>query len=335
MIRIAINGYGRIGRCVLRALHESEHQSAMQIVAINEPADLSTIAHLTQYDSTHGRLNADVQRLDNGLSVASHPIQVTHHKSLSDISWQGLDIDVVFECSGQWCAPEQLKQHINAGAKRVLLSQPGNSDVNAIVFGVNHNNLNAQDVMASSASCTTNAIVPVIDALHKAFGVVNGTLTTIHSMMNDQPVVDGYHHTDLRKTRSAVQSMIPIETGLAVGVGRILPELNGRFTARAVRIPVANVSAIEMTVQLNKPATAEHINAVLSASAKTDYFNTLGYTEEPLASCDYNHDPRSGVIDAGQTRVAGNLATVLVWFDNEWGYANRMLDVNQYWHSGE
>jgi D-erythrose 4-phosphate dehydrogenase len=329
MIRLAINGYGRIGRSALRALYESAHRERMRVVAINEPADLNTIAHLTKYDTTHGRFAGSVDIDGAGLRINGDPIAVTHHSNLADLKWR--DIDVVLECSGEYSTLQQLGRHLEAGAARVLLSQPGVNEIPAIVYGVNHHTLNAAERIVSTASCTTNCIVPVISALHQAFAIDSGIITTIHSAMNDQPVLDAYHHTDLRKTRAAGQSIIPVDTGLAQGIGRVLPLLAGRFAAHALRVPTINVSAMQLTVQRRHPATVATVNQALSAVAEGEFKSILGYTEEPLASCDFNHDPRSGIVDASQTRVAGDLINVLTWFDNEWGYANRMLDVVAHW----
>ena len=332
MIRLAINGYGRIGRSVLRALYESGRRDRMSVVAINEPADLATIAHLTKYDTTHGRFPGSVEAGDGTLFVNGDAIAVCHHKHLTDLPWGALDIDVVLECSGRYDTPEQLVGHHRAGARRVLLSQPGTSDIKAVVYGINQHIVEPGDTLLSSASCTTNCIAVVIQALHAAFGIEHGIITTIHSAMNDQPVLDAYHHTDLRKTRAAGQSIIPVDTGLASGVGRILPALSGRFSAHALRVPTINVSAMQLAARLMRPFSAAAVNEVLASAASAgELAGILGYTEEPLASCDFNHDPRSGIVDASQTRVAGDLINVLTWFDNEWGYANRMLDVVAHW----
>lgn len=331
MLRLAINGYGRIGRCVLRALYESPHRDHMQIVAINEPADLATIAHLTRYDSTHGRFFGKVEASAGELRINGDTIAISHHDQLRDIDWTRHNVDVVLECSGAILRHQELEQHIVQGARHVLLSNPGEAGLPTIVYGLNHQELNAEVRVVSNASCTTNGIVPVIDVLHRAFGVRNGCITTLHSAMNDQPVLDGYHHTDLRKTRAAGMSMIPVDTGLAVGIGRILPELDGRFEARAVRIPTHNVSAMELSVTLRASVSQSDVNTALQMAAKGRLAEILGYSDELLASCDFNHDPRSCIVDAGETRVAGDMASVLVWFDNEWGYANRMLDVVAHW----
>lgn len=343
MLRLAINGYGRIGRCVLRALYESAHYDAatsaatdasalrkrLRVVAINEPADLNTIAHLTKYDTTHGRFPGQVAIENHALRINDDVIAVSHETDLAKLNWRQHDVDIVLECSGEYATPQQLQGHLDAGAKRVLLSQPG-VDMPAIVYGINAAILRGDETIISAASCTTNCIVPVIDVLERAFGIENGMITTIHSAMNDQPVLDAYHHTNLRKTRAAGQSIIPVDTGLAFGVGRILPAMVGRFAAHALRVPTINVSAMQLTVQVRATVTVASVNRALATAAAQNPA-ILGYTEEPLASCDYNHDPRSSIVDAGQTRVAGHLINVLTWCDNEWGYANRMLDIAALW----
>jgi len=329
MIKLAINGYGRIGRSVLRALYESNLRDQLQIVAINELADCATIAHLTKYDTVHGRFHGEVSTHGGCLQVNDDSIAVTHFENLEDLDWRNEGVDIVLECTGSFSERERAELHLNAGAKKVIFSQPASRDVDAtIVYGVNDTTLNGNETIISAASCTTNCSVPVIAALESAFGIEAGVITTIHSAMNDQPVNDAYHHTDLRKTRSAISSIIPVDTGLARGIERILPDMAGKFEAQAMRVPTVNVSAIDLSVQLKKDVTQAEINSVLKRAAETRYSGVLGYTEEPLASCDYNHDPRSGIVDAGQTRVAGGrLVKVLIWFDNEWGFANRMLDI--------
>lgn len=330
-IRLAINGYGRIGRCVLRALYERGLQQQLRVVAINEPADLATIAHLTRYDSTHGRFPGSVAVIDETLEVDGQRIHISHGREPAELPWSEQGIDLVLDCSGQFTSAEALAGHLQAGAGRVLLSNPGDDELPAVVYGINHHLLSADQHIVSTASCTTNSMVPVIQVLHRAFGIEHGMMTTLHSAMNDQPVLDAYHNTDLRKTRAAFGSIIPIDTGLAAGIGRILPEMAGRFAARAVRVPTLNVSAIELSVIVARTATEHAVNAVLAAAAAGELAGVLGYTEEPLASCDFNHDPRSAIVDASQTRVSGPLLNILVWFDNEWGYANRMIDVALAW----
>ena len=334
MIRVAINGYGRIGRSVLRALYESGARDRVQIVAINEPADSVTIAHLTRYDSTHGRFSGTVTVSNDLLTINGDDIQILHSKHLDQLPWQDLDIDVVLECSGSFSDRETAEQHLASGAKRVLFSQPAEPTVDAtIVYGINQHLLTDQQTIVSAASCSTNCVVPVIKVLHDTFGVEGGVITTIHSAMNDQPVIDAYHHTDLRKTRAAMQSIIPVDTGLALGIDRLLPELTGRFQAQAMRVPTVNVSVIDLSVMLNTPVDTAMVNAALAKAADGYLDGVLGYTEEPLASCDFNHDPRSGIVDASQTKVSQQkLVKVLIWFDNEWGYANRMLDTLLSWY---
>ena len=334
MIRIAINGYGRIGRSVLRALYESELQDQIKVVAINEPADIKTIAHLTRYDSTHGRFLADIEVRDDSLIINGESIAIFHIDKLDQLPWQNLDIDVVLECSGSFSDRHSAEKHLESGAKRVLFSQPAESDVDAtIVYGFNHQTLTGNETIISSASCSTNCVVPVIKVLNDNFSVEGGVITTIHSAMNDQPVLDAYHHTDLRKTRAAMQSIIPVDTGLSLGIDRLMPELVGRFQAQAMRVPTLNVSAIDLSVLVNHKIDTEAVNQALATAAEGQFAGVLGYTEEPLASCDFNHDPRSGIVDASQTRVSQHkLIKVLVWFDNEWGYANRMLDTLLSWH---
>ena len=333
MIRIAINGYGRIGRSVLRALFESGLHQEIKVVAINEPADNKTIAHLTRYDSTHGRFLADVEVSDSSLIINGDSIDIFHIDDLDKLPWHALDIDVVLECSGSFSDRKSAEKHLKNGAKRVLFSQPAESDVDAtIVYGFNHQILTGSDTIISNASCSTNCVVPVIKVLNDNFSVEGGVITTIHSAMNDQPVLDAYHNTDLRKTRAAMQSIIPVDTGLALGIDRLMPELAGRFQAQAMRVPTLNVSAIDLSVLVNHNIDTEAVNQALAMAAEGQFAGVLGYTEEPLASCDFNHDPRSGIVDASQTRVSQHkLIKVLIWFDNEWGYANRMLDTLRSW----
>lgn len=335
MIRAAINGYGRIGRSVLRALYESNGCQTIQIIAINEPADCKTIAHLTKYDSTHGKFPGDVDVDGDVLTVNGDTISVFHEDDIRHLPWAELEIDVVLECSGAFTDRETAQQHLSAGAKKVVFSQPAESSVDAtIVLGVNEQTLNGDETIISNASCSTNCVVPVIKTLHEAFDVEGGVITTIHSAMNDQPVIDAYHHTDLRKTRAAIQSIIPVDTGLARGIDRMLPELAGRFEAQAMRVPTINVSVIDLSVLLKTDVDMARVNQILQQAATGPLAGILGYTEEPLASCDFNHDPRSGIVDASQTRVSQNkLVKVLIWFDNEWGYANRMVELVNHWFS--
>ncbi|MFX4227755.1 MAG: type I glyceraldehyde-3-phosphate dehydrogenase [Porticoccaceae bacterium] len=330
---IAINGFGRVGRCLLRALIETGRNRDFRLVAINELADAQTIRYLTRYDSTHGRFPGQVDLDGETLLVNGEPVQLLHHQSISDLCWADLGVDLVLECTGSFSDRLTAEQHLLSGAKKVLFSQPADMNVDStIVMGVNNSLLQSSHQIVSAASCTTNAVVPVLQILQSEFGIESAVIRTIHAAMHDQPVIDAYHHTDLRKTRAAFESLIPVETQLARGISRILPELDGKVEAKAMRVPVSDVSAIDLTVMLKNGVSAENLNALLKHSAKGKYKGILDFTDEPLASCDFVHDPHSGIIDAGQTTVAGGkLAKVLIWFDNEWGYANRMLDVSACW----
>ncbi len=335
MLHLGINGFGRIGRSVFRALYESQWRSQMQVVAINEIADARTVLHLSRYDSTHGRFPLAIEGDRDRLRVDGDEISLLRSPAIHDLHWSDLGVDMVLECTGAFSDRATAEQHLMRGASRVLFSQPAQADVDAtVVYGVNHEILRPAHQIVSSASCTTNAIVPVIKALDDALGIDYGMITTIHSAMNDQPVLDAYHHTDLRKTRSASQSIIPVDTGLARGVERIMPAMEGRFSAQALRVPTVNVSALDLSVVVNNDCTEQAVNAVMADAARSRFEGVLGYTEELLASCDFNHDARSSIVDASQTRVSGKrLVKVLTWFDNEWAYANRMLDVAAYWSS--
>lgn len=325
-MKVAINGLGRIGRNVLRAFYERPASSKLQIVALNELADLPTLEHLLQYDSTHGRFPATVTSTGESLYINGDELRVSRIEDIASLDWQG--IDLVLECTGVYGSRQDGEQHLGRGARRVLFSQPATPDVDAtIVYGINHAELQPQHRIISGASCTTYSSVPVIDCLDNSLGIENGLITTIHSAMNDQPLIDAYHHTNLRLTRSAVQSIIPVETALARGIERILPRMQGRFEAQAVRVPTLNVSAIDLTVSVSKACSSDSVNRILREASESYLPDVLGFTDKPLASCDFNHDPRSAIVDLGQTRVSGQLVKVLVWFDNEWAYANRMLDV--------
>ena len=337
--RIAINGYGRIGRCVLRAFYESNDYAGMRIVAINDLADIANLSHLTRYDSTHGRFLGTVETNNEAsekkMVVNGDQIRVLNESDVGKLPWSDLDVDLVMECSGAFKDRETAQLHIAGGAKKVLFSQPAESNVDAtLVYGTNHKTLKPDAEIVSNASCTTNCIVPVLKAINETFKIESGAITTIHSAMNDQPIIDSYHDDDLRKTRSAMQSIIPVDTALAKGIERILPELTGLLEAQAIRVPTLNVSLMDLTLSVASSTNVEEVNqAILKASASLPE-NVLGFTDEPLASCDFNHDPRSAIVDLNQTSVAnGKLIKLFVWFDNEWAYANRMLDVAQYMSS--
>lgn len=331
--RVAINGYGRIGQSVLRALYENGYRRKMQVVAINELTNLETLTYLTRYDTTHGRFPGRVAHEDDHLVIDDDRIVVLREQDPRKINWKELGIDLVLECSGSFKDRETAELHIESGAAKLLFSQPAQSDVDAtIVYGVNENLLQARHRIVSSASCTTNCIIPVLKTLNDAFGIEHGSMTTIHSAMNDQPVIDAYHQTDLRLTRSALHSIIPVDTGLAKGIDRLLPELEGRFKANSMRVPTINVSCIDLTVEVAKETTEAEVNQILDRATYGSLEGIMGFTSEPHASVDFNHDTRSCIIDGTQTRVTyRKLIKLLCWFDNEWGFANRMLDVAYAW----
>ena len=327
MVRVAINGFGRIGRNVLRALYETGRNNAIQVVAINEIAKPEGIAHLLKYDTSHGRFPFDVELKGDTLSVAGDEIQLLQSQSIDSLPWGRLNVDIVLECSGVFKDRAAGQAHIDAGARKVLFSQPGANDLdNTIIFGSNEDTLLPSHNIVSNGSCTTNCIVPVIQALDNAFGVLSGTITTIHSSMHDQQVIDAYHD-DLRRTRAASQSIIPVDTRLARGIERILPKFAGKFEAIAVRVPTINVTAMDLSVTLDTEVGIDDVNGALQGAREGRLAGILGYTEEPLVSVDFNHDPHSCIVDGTQTRVSHRqLVKTLVWCDNEWGFANRMID---------
>ena len=326
-VNIAINGFGRIGRSVARALYENGLHEQFNLVAINELAKIEGIAHLLKYDTTHGRFPFSVSHQENLLNIAGDNIHISHEKKLTDLPWPKHNVDIVLDCTGVFGSREDAQVQIDNGVKKVLYAHPAASDVdNTIIFGVNDNTLLASDKIVSNGSCTTNCIVPVIKVIDDAFGVESGTITTIHSSMHDQQVIDAYHD-DLRRTRAAGQSIIPVDTKLAIGIERILPQFSGRFEAIAVRVPTINVTAMDLSVTVNKDVTINDINQAIQQAQKNGLAGILGYTEEPLVSVDFNHDPHSCIVDGNQTRVSHKrLIKMLVWCDNEWGFANRMLD---------
>lgn len=327
-IRIAINGYGRIGRNVLRAHYESAEKHDLQIVAINDLGQPATNAHLTRYDTVHGRFAADVGVDGDCLTVNGDRIRVLASRNPAELPWRELKVDVVLECTGLFTSKEKASAHLKAGARKVLISAPGGADVDAtVVYGVNHKRLRAADTVVSNASCTTNCLAPLAKPLHDALGIESGLMTTVHSYTNDQVLTDVYHE-DLRRARSATQSMIPTKTGAAAAVGLVLPELNGKLDGFAIRVPTINVSAVDLTFVSGRPTTVDEVNAILRRASEGELRGVLGYSTEPLVSVDFNHSPLSSTFDATQTRVSGNgrLVKVLSWYDNEWGFSNRMLD---------
>ncbi len=333
MMRIAINGFGRIGRGILRALYERNLHTQLQIVAINELADIESVSYMLRYDSTHGRFPGSVELKKNDLGVANgivvngDAIQVFHEPEVSSLPWQALEVDLVLECTGVVTHSDHAELHLVQGAKRVLISHPAESGVDATVIqGFNQQTLSAEHKIISNGSCSTNCLIPILQLLNTQFGIDRGMTSTIHSAMNDQPVIDAYH-SDLRRTRAAVQSIIPVETGLAIGITRLMPELAGKFESTHVRVPTINVSVLDVTLQLKQDVTVEQINSLFKQAAESELAGILAFTQEPHASVDFNHDPHSGVVDGTQTRVSdGSLVKLMIWFDNEWGFANRMID---------
>ena len=328
--RLAINGFGRIGRTVFRALAQRpDARAALSLTAINELADADTVAHLARYDSTHGRFTGRIALEHGALCVDDHRIALLSEPDVAQLPWSEHGVDLVLECTGAFSDRETAELHKQAGARRVLFSQPAQPTVDAtVVWGINQHTLSADHTVVSAGSCTTNALCPVLQVIHERFGIEAGTVTTIHSAMNDQPVLDAYHNTDLRKTRAAFQSIIPVDTGLAIGVPRILPELEGKLTAHALRVPTLNVSAMDVALLTHSACDADAVNTALADAAQSALAGVLGFTTEPLASCDFNGETCSSVVDASQTQVsAGKLIKVLIWFDNEWAYANRLIDI--------
>jgi D-erythrose 4-phosphate dehydrogenase len=328
IIRAAINGYGRIGRCVLRAVYESGYRDRIQIVGINELSGLESLVHLTRFDSTHGRFAGDVTHCDGVMYVNGDKIEVFYEHDIQCLDWDRLGVDVVFECSGSFSERIMAQQHLDCGAEKVIFSSPATRDVDAtVVYGFNEDILKKEHQIISNASCTTNCSAHVIDLLDKNFSIEQGVVTIVHSSMNDQPVIDAYHNPDLRKSRSSLHSIIPVSTGLAHGIERLFPHLSNRFEAVSLRVPTMNVSMMQLSVNVTRKTSAEEVNTLLRETSQAKLKGILDYTELPLVSCDFNHNSCSAVIDGSQTLVSGDsLVTVIAWFDNEWGYANRILD---------
>jgi glyceraldehyde 3-phosphate dehydrogenase len=327
-VRVAINGYGRIGRNVLRAHYEGGKRHDIEIVAINDLGNSETNAHLTRYDTVHGRFPGEVAVDGDALVVNGDRIRVLANRNPAELPWKDLGVDLVMECTGFFTSKEKASAHLAGGAKKVLISAPGGKDVDAtVVFGVNHDTLRASHTVVSNASCTTNCLAPVAKVLHDAIGMESGLMTTIHSYTNDQVLTDVYHE-DLRRARSASMSMIPTKTGAAAAVGLVLPALNGKLDGYALRVPTINVSVVDLTFFAGRATSVDEVNALLKAASEGALGGLLGYNTAPLVSVDFNHDPRSSVFDSTQTRVSpdGRLVKVLSWYDNEWGFSNRMLD---------
>lgn len=326
-IKVGINGYGRIGRNILRALYEAKRNGEIEIVAINDLGDAETNAHLTQYDTAHGKFPGDVSVEDGDLVVNGDRIKVFAERDPAKLPWGASGVDVVLECTGIFNSKAKASAHLTGGAKKVILSAPGGSDVDAtVVYGVNHHVLKSSDTVISNASCTTNCLAPLAKVLHEKVGIFHGLMTTIHAYTNDQVLTDVYH-SDLRRARSATMSQIPTKTGAAASVGLVLPELNGKLDGFAMRVPTINVSVVDLTFVAARATTKDEINAAVLEASQGALKGILGVNSKPLVSIDFNHDPRSSIYDATQTRVmGGTLVKVLSWYDNEWGFSNRMLD---------
>ena len=332
-IKVGINGYGRIGRNVLRALYEGKRTGEIQIVALNDLGDAKTNAHLTRYDTAHGRFDGEVKVDGDSLVVNGDRIRVLAERDPAKLPWGDLGVEYVFECTGLFTSKVKAGAHLKGGAKRVVISAPGGDDVDAtIVYGVNHNVLKSGMTVISNASCTTNCLVPVVKVLHDKIGVVNGIMTTIHSYTNDQVLTDVYH-SDLRRARSATMSQIPTKTGAAAAVGLVMPELKGKLDGYSIRVPTINVSLVDLTFTAKRATSVEEINKIMQeAAAHHSMKGVLAYNDQPLVSSDFNHDPHSSIFDATLTKVIdGTMVKVFSWYDNEWGFSNRMLDTTLAW----
>ena len=322
-IRIAINGFGRIGRNVLRALYENNYRSQLQVVAINDLGDAETNAHLLKYDSAHGRFEADVSHDSESLTVNGDRIAITALRNPEELPWKDHRVDVVFECTGLFTKRDKAAAHLKAGARKVIISAPSPDADAMIVYGVNHETLTTNHDIISNASRTTNCLAPVVEALHKAIGIESGLMTTIHSYTNDQKLSDVYH-SDLYRARSATQSMIPTKTGAAAAIGKVIPELEGKLDGLAVRVPTINVSLVDFGFIASRETTVDEVNEAIKTAAEKN--PVLGYNTEKLVSIDFNHNALSSIYDANHTRVLGRHVKVMAWYDNEWGFSNRMLD---------
>jgi glyceraldehyde 3-phosphate dehydrogenase len=327
-VRVAINGYGRIGRNILRSHYEDNKKHDLAIVAINDLGPVETNAHLTRHDTTHGKFPGSVEVDGDHMVVNGDRIKVLAQRDPAQLPWGQLGVDVVLESTGFFTTKEKASAHLKGGAKKVIISAPGGKDVDAtVVYGVNHKTLKASHTVISNASCTTNCLAPLVKPLHDAIGVVNGLMLTVHAYTNDQVLLDVLHE-DLRRARSATQSMIPTKTGAAAAVGLVLPELNGKLDGYAIRVPTINVSIVDLSFVAARDTSVEEVNAVMKkASEGGELKGILGYNTGPLVSVDFNHDARSSVFDATLTKVSGRLVKVSSWYDNEWGFSNRMLDV--------
>jgi glyceraldehyde 3-phosphate dehydrogenase len=325
-IRLAINGFGRIGRNVLRALHESG-RTDMEVVAINDLSSTENLAHLLKYDSVHGRFPGTIKATENSLDIGHGPIEVTSIRNLEDQNWADNKVDIVLECTGIFTARDTAAKHLEAGAKRVLISAPGAKADKTIVYGVNQDVLTKEDVVVSNGSCTTNALAPLAKVLHETFGIENGFMTTVHAYTGDQPTLDTIHRKDFNRGRAAALSMIPTSTGAAKAIGLVMPELDGKLDGKAIRVPTPNVSVVDLVVNTTKPASLDAVNAAFNAAANGALKNVLQVVDDKTVSIDFNHDPHSSSYVSGETVIMNEkMIRVLSWYDNEWGFSNRMLD---------
>jgi len=331
-IKVGINGYGRIGRNTLRALYEANRQKEIQIVAVNDLGDAQTNAHLTRYDTAHGKFKGEVHVEGDSMVVNGDRIRVLAERDPAKLPWGELGVDFVFESTGLFTSKAKAGLHLQGGAKKVVISAPGEKDVDAtIVYGVNHNTLKSSHTVISNASCTTNCLAPIAKVLNDKIGIVHGVMTTIHSYTNDQVLTDVFHK-DLRRARSATMSMIPTKTGAAAAVGLVLPELNGKLDGFAVRVPTINVSLVDLSFVAKRATSVAEINAAMKEAANGSFKGILAYTDQPLVSVDFNHDAHSSTYDEGMTKVIeGTMVKVCAWYDNEWGFSNRMLDTTVAW----
>ncbi len=330
-VRVAINGYGRIGRNILRAHYEDDKSHDIAIVAINDLGPPETNAHLTRYDTAHGKFPGKVEVQGDEMIVNGDRIKVVAQRDPAQLPWKDLGVDVVYECTGLFTSKEKASAHLKGGAKKVIISAPGGKDVDAtVVYGVNQDVLKASHTVISNASCTTNCLAPLVKPLHEAIGLVNGLMTTVHSYTNDQVLTDVYH-SDLRRARAATMSMIPTKTGAASAVGLVLPELNGKLDGFAIRVPTINVSIVDLSFIAARDTTVDEVNGIMKKASEGALKGILGYNKDPLVSIDFNHDARSSIFDATLTKVSGRLVKVSSWYDNEWGFSNRMLDVTMAW----
>lgn len=329
-IRVAINGYGRIGRNILRAHYENNLYPDIKIAAINDLGDVHTNVHLTQYDTTHGKFNGTVFENGSVMNVNGDEIRIVAERDPAKLPWKEMNIDIVFECTGLFTSREKASKHLQAGAKKVIISAPA-TDVDAtIVFGVNHSILKSTDTIISNASCTTNCLATVVKPLHQALKIESGLMNTVHAFTNDQSLLDVYH-SDLRRARCATQSIIPAKTGAAAAVGLVLPELNGKLDGFAVRVPTINVSLVDLSFIASHNTSVDEVNAIVHTASEGELKGLLAFNNLPLVSCDFNHNPASAIFDAVGTKVSGRLVKILAWYDNEWGFSNRMLDVATAW----